>query len=649
MNKKQYHNVIHWTLKQDESVRNSDALTAVRAIFKNMGVALPNGNCQEINEVLATGKYMNWKPCDYDEVQKLANKGVAVVGISNSDIVVIDAAVSAEESLQTTETASTFARTTDVLAPSEISAMSFYSYNSGNATTTEDTTEDPTESTESEIYFDSLYETVEEGWSGYIPVTVNLPNSADTTVYWSSDNPDVAYVNRNSELICTETPGIANITAQSAADPSLTATCELWVHGDTPVILIHGRTSNSFGTWGAGNMIFTNPLDPDQKDNDHFDSSVYALSAGETPVQYINKSVQDIVGYNLGLPMVVDGEEVNNFEVPAIFNGKFNDGKYTTEHPEGGNLAYFLKQQGYKENITLFIFNYPNEDAVIHSAIKLRGYINNLSYYVRTSGNKEMIACFYSSRAAYNANEFKINLVGHSMGGLVSRYYIENLGCDEYVDKLITICTPHWGSGYADLSNTVAFSHVLCDHDLDFDSAMYGGDVSTNLNCNTKGPNCYNDIYTITDELQYATPRHTKYYAIAGIDYNASSIDKNDYTFEMPTNFTTYQQIIDYMTEKSVYKTNLIGSIIPINVKAVGDNMVGFMSQIGWTKSDGVLPDKRIQMEKIFIDVDTNGGNGDEVFIWEVVVSGELGKNILHSKINHRIPVCNKVIEYLGE
>ena len=137
MNKKQYHNVIHWTLKQDESVRNSDALTAVRAIFKNMGVALPNGNCQEINEVLATGKYMNWKPCDYDEVQKLANKGVAVVGISDSDIVVIDTAVSAEENLQTTETASAFARTTDALTSSEVSAMSFYSYNSANATTTE--------------------------------------------------------------------------------------------------------------------------------------------------------------------------------------------------------------------------------------------------------------------------------------------------------------------------------------------------------------------------------------------------------------------------------------------------------------------------------------------------------------------------------
>ncbi len=59
------------------------------------------------------------------------------------------------------------------------------------------------------------------------------------------------------------------------------------------------------------------------------------------------------------------------------------------------------------------------------------------------------------------------------MGGLVARYYIENLYQDNHVDKLITICTPHWGSGYAELSNATAINHVLSDHDLDFNSAMF--------------------------------------------------------------------------------------------------------------------------------------------------------------------------------
>ena len=84
-----------------------------------------------------------------------------------------------------------------------------------------------------------------------------------------------------------------------------------------------------------------------------------------------------------------------------------------------------------------------------------------------------------------------------------------------------------------------------------------------------------------------------------------------------------------------------------MDVKNVGDNMVGFMSQIGWTENIGNTPNKKISMEKIFIDVDTNGGNGGGVFIWEVV--NGLGSEIFHSKALHRTPVCNKVIEYLED
>lgn len=79
--------------------------------------------------------------------------------------------------------------------------------------------------------------------------------------------------------------------------------------------------------------------------------------------------------------------------------------------------------------------------------------------------------------------------------------------------------------------------------------------------------------------------------------------------------------------------------------------MVRFLSQIGWTSdnpnSNSAI--KIIPMEKIFIDVDTSGGNGGGIFIWEVVGPGDLGKNILHSKINHRTEVCLKVIDYLED
>ena len=57
-------------------------------------------------------------------------------------------------------------------------------------------------------------------------------------------------------------------------------------------------------------------------------------------------------------------------------------------------------------------------------------------------------------------------------------------------------------------------------------------------------------------------------------------------------------------------------------------------------------PAPRIQMEKIFVDVDTNGGNGGGIFIVEILPDGS---NIFHSKVNHRQPVCAKIIEYLED
>ena len=43
----------------------------------------------------------------------------------------------------------------------------------------------------------------------------------------------------------------------------------------------------------------------------------------------------------------------------------------------------------------------------------------------------------------------KIDLVAHSMGGLISRYYIQNLGGSKKVKNLLTITTPHYGTNMA--------------------------------------------------------------------------------------------------------------------------------------------------------------------------------------------------------
>ena len=486
------------------------------------------------------------------------------------------------------------------------------------------------------------------GCTDYLYETIYPSNATNQTITWCSSDDSVAEVNTYSGKVTAKKAGIVTITA-CTVDGGYSDSCEVWVHGKTPVFLIHGRTSNSFYVWGAGNRIFVNPMDTSEADNNHYNSSINALSQGNVQYLYTNKNVQDIFGYQTGQTIKVDGTNVANFTMPGVFNGQFDDGKYTSEHPEGGNLAYYLKSNGYKENINLFVFNYPNEDAVVHSANKFKKYIENLISYVRTSGTNEMKACFYASRNDYNNNNYKINIVGHSMGGLVARYYIENLYHDYSVSKLVTICTPHWGSGYAELSSETGIEHKLCDHDLDFNSAMFGGSNSTTVNCD-KGT-CPESNYTVTPALQYQRQRSTKYYAIAGIDYDAAYVNLNDHTFEMPTNFTTYQEITDYLVSKNVYKVGGKDLHIdyPPNPKDIGDNMVGFMSQIGWTEDNSSTPNKKISMEKIFVDVDTNGGNGGETFIWEAIMEWLFGDALLHSKIPHRTPVIEKTIEFLGE
>lgn len=47
--------------------------------------------------------------------------------------------------------------------------------------------------------------------------------------------------------------------------------------------------------------------------------------------------------------------------------------------------------------------------------------------------------------------ERKFDLIGFSMGGLVSRYYVQRLGGDERVSHLVTIAAPHHGTMLARL------------------------------------------------------------------------------------------------------------------------------------------------------------------------------------------------------
>ena len=454
--------------------------------------------------------------------------------------------------------------------------------------------------------------TLDVGGTYTLSASVYPDNADNKRISFSSYNTDVATIDPDTGVITALSPGIASICAFDWNNDGEPGRCEVWVRGKKPVILIHGRTDDTGGAWGAQSAVCGN--------NAGYNSCEEAYLHGTNPnnYKYIDYEVQKITS--------IEGT-----------------------HKEGGNLAYYLispdeqgSSKGYEENINLFAFNYPNEDAVVYNAKKLQRYIENLITEVRNNSSDKMKACFYSSKIDYTSNNYKFNIVAHSMGGVVARYYIENLGYDNHVDKLITVCTPHWGSGYADTSCALGVLHKLCDHDLRLNSAMYGGDSSINLECYLIPP-CHNGSYRLTDELLYNKRISTKYYAIAGVDYK-HDINKNDYCFELPTDLETYVDIQYYLKSQSLYVIDRedYDREIMVDLSSSGDNMVGLLSQIGWIESIDQAPRKKVKMEKIYLDFDTDGGNGQNTVGVELLFK-------LHNKIPHRTKVMKQIYNYLNE
>ena len=127
MNKKQYNNIIDWTLKHENSSQTDDSVSTARAIFNNMGVALPQGNCAEIADTLKSDDYMGWKSCTAEEAQAAANKGTAAIAVSDDELIIV-AAEDEEEPITGAASLMTLSNTVNVSAN-----MRYYTYS--NTTT----------------------------------------------------------------------------------------------------------------------------------------------------------------------------------------------------------------------------------------------------------------------------------------------------------------------------------------------------------------------------------------------------------------------------------------------------------------------------------------------------------------------------------
>jgi len=165
--------------------------------------------------------------------------------------------------------------------------------------------------------------------------------------------------------------------------------------GLLPTILIHGLNSNSqaFGF----NNLWSNGASP---------SASSAVSSTQTFTK---------VSYASGATSTY-----GNIDVHYITS--------VSDSAEFGPVLDSLK--GYTPNVDLFIYEYDANGHVSTASSGLKSFVSNLY-------TKGIIPAQ------------SVNLVGHSKGGLVSRYYIENLSGSAYVPRLVTLGTPHFGSDWA--------------------------------------------------------------------------------------------------------------------------------------------------------------------------------------------------------
>jgi triacylglycerol esterase/lipase EstA (alpha/beta hydrolase family) len=95
----------------------------------------------------------------------------------------------------------------------------------------------------------------------------------------------------------------------------------------------------------------------------------------------------------------------------------------------------------------------------------------------------------------------KVDLIGHSQGGLTSRYYIKSLGGSTEVDSMISLSSLHYGTAVANLGAFLLLGD--CVGIAGCEQMRIGSSFLNQLNAgdDTIGNVAYTNIATIYDEL----------------------------------------------------------------------------------------------------------------------------------------------------
>jgi triacylglycerol lipase len=107
--------------------------------------------------------------------------------------------------------------------------------------------------------------------------------------------------------------------------------------------------------------------------------------------------------------------------------------------------------------------------AVLARALRRRGFgvvhAVNFSILTAFTGDIRVAARelgHHVERICASTGADRVHIVGHSLGGLMARYYVQRLGGDARVDTLVTLGTPHRGSLIAHFLPPTRVPQQLC-------------------------------------------------------------------------------------------------------------------------------------------------------------------------------------------
>ena len=174
-----------------------------------------------------------------------------------------------------------------------------------------------------------------------------------------------------------------------------------------------------------------------------------------------------------------------------------------------------LKSNGYVENENLFVFPYDWR-------LDIRDNVDNL-YSPLLTTLKDKI-----DKVLTQTGTQKVDIVAHSMGGLLGKYYIEHYGQGK-VDKFIDIATPHLGSPSS------------------IKTLIYGDDVGIKIG----GVSLLNfqEIKKVSQNFPsiYQLLPSKNYFSDSLSDYNYYVFDMNDYDSDGVTGKLSFDQTKDFM------------------------------------------------------------------------------------------------------